>query len=164
MKKQLKRLIAMLVIALCGVCAHAATPAFNVLCINRTDGATEHLLLHKEMRLSLSAEGNLRITHPAVTVEIPCNEVATFTVIEDSSITDVYDGSHSGIAETELAPKVSITSTAITASESITLYDLRGAKVASAAAVNGPATLPISSLAKGVYIVKAGQTTLKVTL
>lgn len=162
MRKQLKRLVAALVIALGMTCADAATPAYNVLCINRADGVTEHLQLHKDMRFGLSEEGNIRITHPDVIVEIAREDVKTFSVIEDKAFDGTYDGTHSGIDEAA-APvvKISITPDAISVSgtEGIVLYDLKGAKVASADSV-----IKTSTLAKGVYIVKAGKTTLKVTL
>lgn len=162
MTKQLKRLAAVLFIALSAMCVNAATPIYNVLCINRTDGITEHLQLHADLRFGLSPEGNIRITHPQVTVEIPREDVKDFTVIEGTTLGEPYDGDYSGIDETAAHDvKISITPDAISVSgaEGIVLYDLKGAKVASADSV-----IKTSSLAKGVYIVKAGKTTLKITL
>lgn len=167
MRKQLKRLVAALVIAFGAICSNAATPIYNVLCINRTDGEVERLQLHADLRVGLSPEGHILLTHPEVIVEIPRDEVKDFTVVEDSHFTSVYDGNHSGIDQvTAPAANISISSTAISATgvDGIAFYDLKGTQVTFAAAANGTATLAISSLAKGVYIVKAGKTTLKVTL
>lgn len=168
MKKQLKRLLAALLPALAAVCAPAATPTYNTLCINRADGVTEHLQLHKDLHIGLSPEGNIRLSHPTVTVEIAREDVKTFTVIDDKSFTEVYDGTHqSGIVETaspECKVTISATEITVTGTDGIALYDIKGAKVGSTPAEDGRATLGISSLPKGVYILKSGKTTLKIII
>lgn len=156
-----------LLFAASGGMLNAATPStFNILCINRTDGATERLMLHKALEISISPEGNICLQHPDITVEIPSAEVSNFTFERNDKITDVYDGDHrSAIDAPEAAAEgLSITPDEISSCADIRVYDLKGVQVAACSADGGRAVLATSSLPSGIYIVKSGSTTLKIKL
>lgn len=170
MRKIWAKFIFAAVAAVGALSAFAATPTtsttVNVLCINRTDGVTERLLLHTAMDVTMNAEGAILLVHPELTVELPAGSVANFTFEDNDDVTDTYDGDHkSGLATPE-APdsNVSISPDGITAGSDIRVYDLKGVSVACIKAENGSAKLSAGSLPAGVYIVKSGLTTLKVKL
>ncbi len=170
MRKIWAKIILTAIAAVGALCTHAASPAtsssFNVLCINRADGVTERLLLHTAMGVTVNADGAIMLVHPELTVELPAADVANFTFEDNGDITDTYDGDHkSGISAPEApAESVAVSPDGITSPDDISVYDLKGVRVACVKAEGGSAKLLAGSLPSGVYIVKSGSTTLKIKL
>lgn len=171
MKISLAKLIATLVIGAAGIGVNAATPTtFNIMNINRTDGETERLLIDSKLDISLSETGTLLLVHPEITIEYEIAEVETITFDRDNEFTGLYEGDHQSGIETPVLPEnetvisFSPDEIRVTGGQDILLYDLKGVKVAARKAEGGIASLPTSSLPKGVYIVKAGKSTLKIKL
>lgn len=171
MKTSLTKLFAALIIGATCVCGQAATPTtFNVVNINRVDGETERLLIDAKLDISLSDEGTLLLVHPEITVEYQIEEVETITFDRDDSFSGLYEGDHqSGINAPEIAEGETIISVSheeirVSGGKDIELYDLKGVKVATRKAEGGITVLPTTTLPEGIYIVKAGNSTLKIKL
>lgn len=168
MKKTLAKLALAAMTCLAAATAFAATSAsFNVLCIERTDGVQERLLLDADLKVSLSAEGNIVMDHPKITVIYNRDEVSHFTFDQETN-PKLYVGDHESSITTPEAPErtIRITAEGITASGpgAIVLYDLKGVEIDRAESNGSSATLRTSGQAHGVYIVHTGSTTLKIRL
>ena len=160
-----------LILGVSAMSSQAATPTtFNVMNINRTDGETERLQIDAKLDISLSEEGTLLLVHPEITIEYLISEVETITFDRNDDFSDIYDGDHqSGIsAPTSLedGSTISVTAEAIKVGGNIDiqLYDLKGVMIATCKPENGVATLSTTSLPKGIYIVKAGNSILKIKI
>lgn len=171
MKTSLKKLFATFIIGAFCVCGQAATPTtFNVVNINRVDGETERLLIDAKLDISLSDEVTLLLVHPEITVEYQLSEVETITFDRDDTFTGLYEGDHqSGINDPEIAEGETVISVnteeiRVSGGKDIVLYDLKGVIVATSKAEGGVAVLSTASLPEGIYIVKAGNSTLKIKL
>lgn len=162
----MKKLLAKVVMAVAALgasaLAEAAVVSYNVLCINRVDGAKDMLLLDPALDFSVTEEGNIRLSHPQIAVEYTMAELASFT-FEEAENPDLYNGDHQAGIEAPEAPAdaVIVEPGRIAAGEEteIAVYDTAGRLVARA-----QGELSTSGLARGIYIVRAGQTTLKISL
>lgn len=145
----------------------AAATEYNTLCIDRADGVCEHLKLDPKLDISVGADGSIVLAHPAITVEYAAEEVERFRFDAVNS-PDIYDGDHESAIETVEAPSRSITITpdavSATGVDAIEVYDIGGRLAGRAAAENGTATFDASRLPGGVYILRAGTTSLKIKL
>lgn len=165
----MRKLIGTLLLGMWCVCATAADPAaYNVLTIDRTDGVRETVQFSPAMVLKFLPE-TIRIEHPQVTVEYAVSEVSAFTyaTVEDPKI---YDGDHEVLTSIDevSAPghdiKISTDGISATGTDDLVVYNLSGIEIARAQSDGNGATLNITSLPAGVYIVKLGNTTLKLRL
>lgn len=168
MKKFTARTLLALILAVVGATAiNAATTYNNVLCINRVDGVCEHLMLDTALDIQVTDDGGIRLIHPDVWVFYDANEVDyfTFASLDDP---ETYDGDHSAINELT-APdrtiKIADGTISVDGASSVSIYDLNGRQISRATiADNGSATLSISSLPSGIYIVRIDSTSLKIKL
>lgn len=162
----MKRFFTCAVVALA---LQAAVPALaenlNALRIERADGAIEHIRLHSSLVVKYSAN-TIVLSHPEITVEYPVDDLTTFSFANYSG-NKVYDGVQNSIDEIE-APesRLTVTPEAITVSgkDAIVLYDLRGIEKARVKSDGTAATLSTTGIPAGVYILRAGDLTLKISL
>lgn len=160
----MKRLIGCLLCTLV-IFSIFADDRYNVLVIDRTDGVREHVRLDNSMVVKF-LPGMIRISHPEVTVDYGTGEVAQFSY---STVDNpkTYDGDHkSSLEEISAADRlISITADYVTigGDEPVVVYDMRGMEVLRAESDGFAATLRTASLPKGVYVVKSGNLTLKLT-
>ena len=172
MKKSLARVAAALILGTASLFSQAASPtSFNLMNINRADGVTERLLIDTNLDFQLSEDGTLLLVHPEITIEYELTEIESFTFDYDKEMTETYQGDHqSGISSTEISEDnitfiVTLDEIRVNGSTDIIVYDLKGTKIASCKANdNGQTTLSTKPLPKGVYIIKAGSSTLKVKI
>lgn len=160
------KIVPVLVAVVAATSAYAANPTVNVLNINRTDGEVERLMLHQKLNVTLSSEGNIRLEHPEICVEIPAEQVRDFTFEQNDKMTGVYDGNHEAsieVIEADGSPLL-LSPREISSSKGIEVYNLKGNCVVRQSPVEGRAVVDISGMPKGVYIVKSGSVTLKVSL
>ncbi len=160
----MKRLIGCMVCAL-AIFNSSAADLYNVLVIDRTDGVREHVQLDNAMVVKFLPE-MIRISHPEVTVDYDRGEVARFSY-STADNPKAYDGDHQSSIDEVSAPDRSITVAAgyvtVGGTDPIVIYDMRGVEVLRAESDGTAATLHTASLPKGVYIVKSGSLTLKLT-
>lgn len=168
----MKKLLATFAIA-----AAAAIPAptsaaelptlFNVLCINRTDGVTDHLKLDAEMTITMTSEGVIRMVHPKITVEYPSDQVSHFA-FADTENPDLYDGDHEASISTPALPDreilISGNEIRVSGNDGLTLYDLRGVEITRVEAADGSASIAIGGIPAGVYILRIGSTAVKIKI
>lgn len=165
MKKLLAN--AMLAIALSVAPALSVNAAVNALIINRTDGVSEYFKLDPDLNVMPSETGGILMVHPSITVEYLADEVENFTygAVEGD---DLYQGDHQLAIDAPEAPRrdISIAPDEISASgvDALELFDTAGRRVRAAKAADGSATLSLASLPKGIYILRAGSTTMKIKI
>jgi hypothetical protein len=171
MKKTLAKIAVLFLLGIIGLCTQAATPtSFNIMYIHRGDGVSERLLIDEKLEFQLSDEGTLRLVHPQITLEFEIDELSHFSFDYDKTMTDVYDGDHQAsisspnMAENDITISITSELIQVNGAKEIAIYDIKGIKVASCAANNGIASIPTSTLPKGVHIIKAGNSTIKVKL
>lgn len=144
----------------------AGAATFNTIIIDRADGVSEHLQLDPSVVVKFTPKA-LFFVHPKVTVEYAIDEV-TNVRYGNVSMTGIYDGDHQSAIDDVAAPEPDINITAdeirIGGTEPIVVYDLRGVEQARAKSDGTAATLRTSTLPSGVYVVRAGKTTLKVRI
>lgn len=166
----MKQLIAGITLALAaaagGFSAAASQP--NVLCINRTDGAQDRLILSEKLDVKTSDEGNILLIHPEITVEYSIEEVRNFT-FEEVENPEVYEGDHQlAIEAPEIAGhdiSVSDDGVRISGADTAVLYDIQGRELMRRKSTSGESILiETLSLPKGVYILRAGNTSLKIKI
>lgn len=154
----MKKLFLLLAVAL-GLSAYAEDE-FNIVSITRTDGVTETLQLHKDMKMRKTQADELRFEHPQITVMLPVSEIKDLRFGFDANA-PLYTGDHewAQLEETAVGRGLAVTPEGIAAAgELIEAFDLSGRKVAEAYD-----TLPAEMLPAGaVYVVRIGKTTLKV--
>lgn len=158
MKKHFTRaLLAMCALAF-SVGVQAATDT-NALIINRADGVKEYLALHTEFSIESTPEV-IRLSRPEIVVEYAMGEVTDFRFGNYDFGESLYEGSHQASIDEISAPEraIGFDDNAITSSQSMQIFDLKGREVARGSRVE------TSSIPAGVYIVKVGSTTLKIKL
>lgn len=169
----MKKLFGSLIIALSAiaapllVAAENATATFNVMRIDRADGVTERLRLHPDLVVKF-ADNAIFLIHPEITVEYPIDDLSSFTY-ENAVNPGLYDGTHESASISEVESDVkTITVTAdeisVAGADPILLYDLRGVMKARGESDGTTATLSTSGLPAGIYIVRCGTLTLKLSL
>ncbi|MCM1309633.1 MAG: T9SS type A sorting domain-containing protein [Bacteroides sp.] len=165
MKKLLRRVCCTLAAPI-ALAASAASPQFNVLSIERTDGVIEHLQLDPAMKVKFAPEA-IFIFHPQVTVEYALDEIADFKY-ENIDGTGLYDGDHKSAIDELVADvsHISISAEDITVngSDDLVVYDLKGVEQTRAVSNGTRASVAVSQLPKGVYILRAGNTVLKIRI
>lgn len=157
----MKKTLASLIMALACSGAWAAT-TFNTLIINRADGVEERMALASSF--AIYADGrNITLQHSKVTLEYAMEEVKNFTFGNHTFAEgESYEGDHikvSAIDEVE-APgrEIILGDSEISSSTGLIVYNLKGIEVARGTRVD------LTSLPAGIYVVKAGTTTMKITL
>lgn len=162
--KNLLRSIALALLTSVAITTAAATP-FDALCIERTDGVMEYLKLDPDMKVKFLPE-MIQIVHPQITVEYKLDEVADFKFGNNDAV-KLYEGTHkAGLDEIISDKEIGISAEEITVSGSddVAVYDLRGVEQARATSDGTHSSLRISSLPKGVYILRTGNTVLKIRI
>lgn len=145
--------------------ATASADGFNALRIDRADGAVEHIKLHSSLTVKYAANAII-LSHPEITVEYPIDALTTFSFTNYSG-NNTYDGNQLSINEVETSESnICITPEAITVGgkDAIVLYNLRGIEQARAKSDGNAATLPTAGIPAGIYILRAGDLTLKISL
>jgi len=169
----LKRFLAKMVLAV-AVAASAATLSaatkdtpFNILCIDRADGVQERLMLDPALKITMSARGDILLIHPKITVEYTADEVSHFTFTTETE-PQLYVGDHESSISGPEAPDRTILITGgyvkVSGTDDVTLHDVRGIEIARALTDGTSATLKTDGLPAGIYILRAGSTTLKIRL
>ncbi len=160
---------------LCGGFA-AAAKNINTLIINRTDGKTDRIAIHKDLNVTRADNGDILFVHPSITVAYPVELVKNLTPGFYSFATDnYYIGDHELKEEEEdaiSAPEVSGLALEILQGQivisglqsGVRLIDLGGKVIDQAPASEGRAVISTASLPAGVYLLQAGQTTFKVKI
>lgn len=137
-----------------------SSSGINALIINRADGVEEYLALNPEFHIE-ALDNTFKLIHPDVVVEFTLGDVEKFTFGKHSFAANVvYEGDNdiqSSINEIH-EREISITPDAISASVVVEVFDLNGREVARGLSVR------TSALPAGIYIVKAGSTTMKLKL
>lgn len=171
MKKILVRALCALALLACSPAAKAdddADQTLNVLHISRADGESEYLMLDPDLIIRFLPDAIL-LVHPEVTVEYPLDDLSKF-IYEYMENPVVYDGTHESardaLQQLGLQTGVVITRSEITVSgvDSLSLYDLQGREQVRATGTDGCVTIQTASLPAGVYILRAGDLTLKVRI
>ena len=154
----------------------AGARTINTLVINRTDGKTDKIAMHKNLDISLNDKGEILMVHPEVTVAYPREQVKSFTVgFQTFAAGSYYIGENQVKEDPDdaiIAPEadgvsVVIDRTAISVSgveTGVKLIDLKGTTVAARSAAGGSVEISIASLPAGVYILIADKTTLKIKI
>lgn len=149
----------------------AYSKTLNTLLINRVDGKQDKLKLHESLQIVPSEEGDILLIHPSVTCIYPLADVKSMTMTNNTAMTTDYEGDYElkdedSIAETTAGVTISIAPGAITVSgcsEAITLHAANGIETGRWN-VAPSVRISTSSLLPGVYILRAGATTLKVRI
>lgn len=169
------RFILMSVALLVGVSAFGASKV-NTLVINRTDGKTDKIAMHKDLDISVNDKGEILMARPEITVAYPRELVKSFTVgFQTFASGNYYIGDHQVNKDSEDAiavPEVDGVSVVVDrevigvsgVSGSVMLVDMQGKMVRSRKAVDGQAQISIGSLTAGVYVLIADKTTLKIQI
>ena len=154
--------------------AAASARNVNTLVINRTDGKTDKIALHKDLNITQSENGDILMVHPNITVTYPCELVKTLTGgFQTFATGNYYIGDHELKPDAIEAPEVegltiNIETDAIRIAglgeSSVRLIDLQGKTIVSVAVQGGEAVVSTASIPAGVYLLAAGKTTLKVKL
>lgn len=169
---KLRALIMCVAVLLGGAAASARN--INTLVINRTDGKTDKIALHKDLNITRAENGDILMVHPNITVAYPCELVKTFTAGFQSFATGTYyTGDHEFKEDGITAPEADGLSINIEANAiriagldegSARLIDLQGKTIVSVAVKGGEAVVSTASVPSGVYLLTAGKTTLKIKL
>ena len=146
----------------------------NTLLINRTDGKTDKIAIHKELNITRAENGDILMVHPSITVAYPVDLVKNLTPGFQSFATDkYYIGDHELKEEDALtAPEVDGLSFSIVENQiiitgmqtGVRLIDLSGKVIYQASASDGQATISTTALPTGVYLLQADSTTVKVKI
>lgn len=149
------------------VAADDAVSTFNVVRIDRADGVIERLRLDPELVIKFAGNA-IFLVHPEITVEYPVDDLSSFTY-ESVAAPGLYDGTHESASLTEVeAPAKTVTITpdeiSVAGPDAILLYDLRGIMQARGESDGSVATLSTAGVPAGIYIVRCGALTLKISL
>lgn len=156
--------------------ATAGARTINTLVINRTDGKTDKIAMHKNLDISLNDKDEILMVHPEVTVAYPREQVKSFTVGFQAFAAGTYyigenqvnnDPEDAIVAPEADGVSIMIDRTVISVSgveTGVRLIDLQGKTVASREAADGHVEIPIAELPAGVYVLIADKTTLKIKI
>lgn len=154
-----------------GVTAGAKT--INTLVINRTDGKTDKIAMHRNLDVSINDKGEILMVHPEVTVAYPREQVKNFTVGFQAFAAGMYYIGDNQVKEEDavVAPEVDGVTVLIDRSviavsgvkQGVRLIDLQGKTVVNRA-VSGSVEISIAELPAGVYVLVADKTTLKIKI
>ncbi len=154
----------------------AGARTINTLVINRTDGKTDKIAMHKNLDISLNEKGEILMVHPEVTVAYPREQVKSFTAGFQAFTSGTYYIGENQVKEDPddaiVAPEadgvsVVIDRTVISVSgveTCVKLVDLQGKTIRVSNAADGYAEIHIAELPAGVYILIADKTTLKIKI
>ena len=132
------------ILLICCLLACALTQAQQTLNIHTTTQGTVSIAFAQKPVITLSSPAVLKVTSEQLTVEFPFSEVERIT-FDDAPDAVPALMERDGIA-------------------SLRIYDLSGRLVHQATAKEGAASLDLSTLKTGVYVVKDGKRTYKVSV
>ena len=151
----------------------ASARNINTLLINRTDGKTDKIAIHKDLNVTRAENGDILMVHPSITVAYPVDLVKNISPGFQSYATDsYYIGDHELKEDALTAPEVDGLSFSIGENQivitglqtSARLIGLGGTIVFQTPASNGQAIISTASLPAGVYLLQADSTTVKVKI
>lgn len=145
----------------------------NTLLINRTDGKTDKIAIHKDLNVTRAENGDILMVHPSITVAYPVDLVKNISPGFQSFATgSYYIGDHELKEDALTAPEVDGLTFAIEDNQiiisglqnSARLIDLSGKVIFQSGATGGRTIIPTASLPGGVYLLQADTTTVKVKI
>ena len=150
----------------------------NTLIINRTDGKTDKIAMNADLDISLNEDGDILLVHPAITVSYPQASVKYFSAGFQNFATGKYyigdhelkDDEEDGIAVPEVdGLEITVDGAVIRISglsrgSDARLIALDGKEIVRVRPTDGRAEIRTSGLTAGIYLLVAGNTTVKIRI